>query len=47
MVGPSGASWNSNWVTMPKFPPPPRTAQKSSGLSLALARSTAPSAVTS
>src|SRR6266436_2050066 len=42
----SGWSWNSNDVTMPKLPPPPRTPQKSSGFSSALARKQRPSATT-
>ncbi len=44
--GPSACSLNSNEVTMPKLPPPPRSAQKRSGFSLALARTSSPSAVT-
>jgi hypothetical protein len=35
-----------NSVTMPKFPPPPRIAQKRSALSVSLARRNSPSAVT-
>src|SRR5690606_34655090 len=41
-----GCSANSNPVTTPKLPPPPRIAQKRSGFSVALARSRLPSAVT-
>jgi len=41
-----GCSFNSNSVTTPKLPPPPRKAQNKSGFSLALARTTEPSAVT-
>jgi hypothetical protein len=37
---------NSNEVTTPKLPPPPRSAQNSSGSSLAETRCSAPSAVT-
>jgi hypothetical protein len=37
---------NSNSVTTPKFPPPPRIPQKRSGWSSGLARTTSPSAVT-
>ncbi len=44
--GPSGWSLNSNEVTTPKLPPPPRSAQNRSGLSLSLARTRLPSAVT-
>ena len=36
----------SNEVTTPKLPPPPRSAQKRSGCSSALAVTTSPSAVT-
>ena len=36
--GPIGWSWNSNEVTTPKLPPPPRIAQNRSGFSVALAR---------
>ncbi len=36
--GPTGKRLYSNEVTMPKLPPPPRSAQKSSGFSSALAR---------
>src|SRR5436309_884913 len=32
-----GCNWNRNEVTTPKFPPPPRTAQKRSACSWALA----------
>src|SRR5215218_2428330 len=42
----TGCNVNSNVVTTPKLPPPPRTAQKRSGFSVALARRTWPSAVT-
>lgn len=45
-VGPSGSSRNSNSVTMPKFPPPPRMPQNSSALSSSLARTMLPSAST-
>ncbi len=44
--GPSGWSLNSNEVTTPKLPPPPRSAQKRSGLSVSLARTSLASAVT-
>ncbi len=44
--GPTGWSRNSKWVTMPKLPPPPRSAQKRSGCSEAPARTTSPAAVT-
>ena len=44
--GPTGCSWNSNEVTTPKLPPPPRTAQKRSLFSAALAVRSRPSAVT-
>ena len=37
---------NSNDVTMAKFPPPPRTAQNSSGWLVSSARKSLPSAVT-
>ena len=46
MVGPTGASSNSNSVTTPKFAPAPRTPQKSSSFSSALAFTSSPSAVT-
>src|SRR5215210_7829874 len=45
-VGPTGLSRNSNSVTIPKFPPPPRTPQKRSAFSPALALTNSPSAVT-
>ncbi len=45
-MGPTGWSWNSNSVTTPKLPPPPRMAQSRSGLSVSEACSTVPSAVT-
>src|SRR5215204_3440690 len=45
-VGPSGCSWNSNEVTIPKLPPPPRRPQNSSGFSRSLATTNSPSAVT-
>ena len=44
--GPTGWSWNSKLVTMPKFPPPPRSPQKRSAFSVSLARTWLPSAVT-
>ena len=44
--GPTGCSLNSNDVTTPKFPPPPRIAQKRSGNSSALVRTTSPLAST-
>ncbi len=44
--GPTGWSLNSNDVTTPKFPPPPRIAQKRSGWSVSLARTSFPDAVT-
>ncbi len=44
--GPSGWSWNSNDVTIPKLPPPPRRPQKRSGFSCSLATTNSPSAVT-
>ena len=44
--GPTGKSRYSNEVTMPKLPPPPRSAQNSSAFSSADARTSAPSAVT-
>ena len=43
---PVSCSWNSNSVTTPKFPPPPRSPQNSSGFSSAEARTTSPPAVT-
>ena len=43
---PVSCSRNSNSVTTPKFPPPPRSPQNSSGFSSAEARTTSPSAVT-
>src|SRR3954466_2687861 len=45
-VGPTWCSSNSNDVTMPKLPPPPRSAQNRSGLSVALACTSWPSDVT-
>ena len=45
-IGPTSCSWNSNSVTTPKLPPPPRTAQNRSGFSSAAARRILPSAVT-
>src|ERR1700733_1451472 len=42
----SGCSFNSNSVTTPKLPPPPRKAQNKSAFSFALARTTELSAVT-
>ena len=45
-IGPTGCRSNSNSVTTPKFPPPPRSPQNRSGFSSALARTTLPSAVT-
>jgi len=45
-IGPSRCRRNSNSVTIPKFPPPPRTPQNRSGCSSALARKTPPSAST-
>ena len=44
--GPTGWRRNSNRVTTPKLPPPPRSAQKRSGCSVALAWTICPSAVT-
>ena len=44
--GPTGCAANSNDVTMPKFPPPPRRPQCRSGCSSALAVRMSPSAVT-
>ena len=43
--GPSGLSRNSNSVTIPKLPPPPRTPQNRSAFSCSLARTNSPSAV--
>ena len=43
---PTSCSRNSNPVTMPKLPPPPRRPQNSSGFSVRLAVTTSPSAVT-
>ena len=43
---PSGTQLNSNSVTIPKFPPPPRRPQNRSGFSSALALTNSPSAVT-
>ena len=45
-VEPTGWVRNSNSVTTPKFPPPPRSAQNSSGFSSALACTFVPSART-
>ena len=50
-VGPAttvstGCAWNSKAVTTPKLPPPPRSAQKRSGCSSSLARTSVPSART-
>ena len=45
-VDPTGCVRNWNSVTMPKFPPPPRSAQNSSGCSSALACTCVPSAST-
>src|SRR2546423_11660017 len=44
--GPTSCSSYSNEVTIPKFPPPPRRAHRSSGFSVSLARTNFPSAVT-
>ena len=33
-IGPTGCSWNSNSVTTPKLPPPPRSAQCRSAFSV-------------
>jgi hypothetical protein len=44
--GPSSCSRNVNDVTIPKLPPPPRIAQKRSGLESADAVRTPPSAQT-
>ena len=46
IIGPASWSPNSNSVTTPKFPPPPRIAQNRSGFSDAEATRTSPSAVT-
>src|SRR5207248_8501918 len=43
---PTGCVRNSNEVTTPKLPPPPRSAQNSSGCSFALACARDPSART-
>src|SRR3954468_2542779 len=43
---PTSCNRKSNLVTIPKFPPPPRRPQNSSAFSPVLARTTAPSAVT-
>ena len=45
-IGPASCSANSNSVTIAKFPPPPRSAQKRSGFSLSDAVSRSPCAVT-
>ena len=45
-IGPTSWSRNSNSVTTPKLPPPPRSAQNRSGCSVALARTRRPSAST-
>ena len=42
----TGCSWSVNAVTTPKFPPPPRIAQKRSAFSSSLARTKVPSAST-
>ena len=44
--GPSGCSLNSNEVTTPKLPPPPRSAQNRSGFPRPLTCRSLPSAVT-
>src|SRR5262249_21509792 len=44
--GPCRFALNSNDVTAPKLPPPPRKAQNRSGFSASLARRRSPSAVT-
>src|SRR5829696_1933820 len=44
--GPTLCAWNSNAVTTPKLPPPPRIAQKRSACSSGAARRISPSAVT-
>ena len=46
IIGPTGCSLYSKEETTPKFPPPPRTAQKRSLFSSPLAVRTLPSAVT-
>ena len=46
MIGPCWCSWYSNVVTMPKLPPPPRSAQNRSAFSSSLACTSVPSAVT-
>ena len=46
ICGPTGCRRYSNAVTTPKLPPPPRRPQSRSGFSSSLARTTAPSAVT-
>ena len=43
--GPPRSRRNSNSVTMPKLPPPPRTPQKRSAFSVSLAVTSSPSAV--
>ena len=45
-IGPTGCAWNSKEVTTPKLLPAPRTAQKRSSFSVALALRSWPSAVT-
>ena len=45
-MGPTRWAWNSNEVTTPKFPPPPRSAQNRSGWLVSLAVTTSPAAVT-
>ena len=45
-MGPSGLRRNSNSVTIPKLPPPPRTPQNSSAFSSSLAFTNSPPAVT-
>ena len=45
-IGPSGCRRNSNSVTMPKLPPPPRMPQNRSACSRSVARTTLPSART-
>jgi hypothetical protein len=44
-VSPISWSWKTNSVTMPKLPPPPRSAQNSSVFSVRLARTTCDGAV--
>src|SRR3954469_19518844 len=46
MSGATSGRRDSNSVTTPKLPPPPRRPQNSSSFSVALARTTRPSAVT-